>query len=331
MRRTAPTTACRPCWWCCPAASTKSRRSSRRAGPTGSPSSSAEEGPASPAKPAGIGQRRSIPRFADPTFKRWFRSRERRDGGGAPVLLWPDTFTNHFHPEIGVAAVEVLEALGFQVLVPDLALCCGRPLYDYGMLRSARRLLEDILDALGPAIDEGIPLVGLEPSCLAVFRDELHGLFPSDERARRLREQSYVFSEFVQKFAPDFSFPALHLRAVVQTHCHHHAVMGFRDEEALLRRLGVDADVLRSGCCGMAGSFGFEEQKVDLSLRAAERVLLPAVREADDALILADGFSCRTQIEQGTGRRALHVAELARAALTRRRREALEGPMPPAS
>jgi FAD/FMN-containing dehydrogenase/Fe-S oxidoreductase len=270
---------------------------------------------------AGIAPQRRIPRLAGEPFTAWFRRRQpnRRQGAAErpAVLLWPDTFNNYFHPGTAKAAVEVLEAAGFQVLLPSRPLCCGRPLYDYGMLDLARRLLRQVLAELRPQIRAGLPLVGLEPSCLAVFRDELGNLFPGDQDARRLAAQACTLAEFLERHAPDFKPPRLEAKALVQHHCHHYAVMGFGPDTRLLERMGVDAEVLDAGCCGMAGSFGFERgDHYRVAMAAGERVLLPRVREADgDTLVIADGFSCRTQIEQGTGRRALHLAEVLRRGL----------------
>jgi Fe-S oxidoreductase len=233
------------------------------------------------------------------------------------VLLWPDTFTNYFHPEIGKAAVEVLEAAGYTVLLPREGLCCGRPLYDYGMLGMARRVLSDTLDALRPQIEAGVPIVGLEPSCVTVFRDELRSLFPDDPNASRLSEQTFLLSEFLDREAADIALPALGRKALVHGHCHHKAIMGMGAEERVLARLGLDFRVLDAGCCGMAGAFGFEGgERYRVSTTLAERVLLPAVRSAgEDTLIVADGFSCREQIAQGTGRQALHLAQVIQVAL----------------
>ncbi|MGH7357626.1 MAG: FAD-binding and (Fe-S)-binding domain-containing protein, partial [Candidatus Rokuibacteriota bacterium] len=257
----------------------------------------------------GMAPERQIPTFAPETFVRWFRRRGIQNTGGSPVLLWPDTFTNHFHPETAQAAVEVLEAAGFRVTVPAGALCCGRPLYDYGMLARAKRMLAEILEALRPQIAAGTPVIGLEPSCVAVFRDELPGLFPHDQDARRLSRQVWLLSEFFEREASDWAPAALEHRALVHLHCHHRAVLGVDAERAILARLGLDAEILDTGCCGMAGSFGFEKDKYGVSMKAAERVLLPAIRRASpDTLLIADGFSCREQIAQATGRRALHLA-----------------------
>jgi FAD/FMN-containing dehydrogenase/Fe-S oxidoreductase len=263
----------------------------------------------------GLAPQRTIPLFAPQTFKRWFQLRGPRNIGKPQVILWPDTFNNHFHPETAIAAVEVLEAAGYQVIVPEPALCCGRPLYDYGFLDLAERLLRQVLETLRPQIEAGIPLVGLEPSCVAVFRDELKNLIPNDEDAKRLVQQSYLLSEFLEKQA-HYQPPKLQRKALVHGHCHHKAIMKMHDEEALLSKLGLDFQVLDSGCCGMAGAFGFEKDHYDVSIKAGERVLLPAVRQADqETLLIADGFSCREQIEQTTDRRALHVAQVLQMAI----------------
>jgi Fe-S oxidoreductase len=211
----------------------------------------------------------------------------------------------------------VLEAAGFQVLVPERPLCCGRPLYDYGMLDLAQRLLRQTVEHLRPLIRQGVPLVGIEPSCLAVFRDELLQMLPHDEDARRLASQSLTLAELLARKAPGFETPRLEGTALVQRHCHHHAVMGFKEDAKLLRRLGLEAELLQSGCCGMAGSFGFERgDHYEVAMKEGERVLLPRVRQAPpDTLVLADGFSCRTQIQQATGRHALHLAEVLRLAM----------------
>ncbi len=265
---------------------------------------------------AGIAPERRIPRLARESFTAWFRRRGKPRSDGPGVLLWPDTFTNYFQPQIGRAAVEVLEAAGLRVSIPGRALCCGRPLYDYGMVPAARRLLARVLGELRSPLDAGTPLIGLEPSCLAVFRDELGNLFPNDPTARRLREASFTLGEFLAAHGGGLGVRELGGRAIVHAHCHQRALMGMRGEEALLSRLGLDYDLLDSGCCGMAGGFGFEAAHHAVSVAAGERVLLPRVRETPpDALVIADGFSCREQIVQETGRRALHLAEVLRMGL----------------
>ena len=237
------------------------------------------------------------------------------------VLLWPDTFNNYFHPATARAAVEVLEAAGYHVILPQANLCCGRPLYDFGMLDRAEALLLNILDELAPEIEAGIPVVGLEPSCVAVFRDELLNLFPHDQRAQALSKQTFLLSEFLeQKLGPNHNapLPQLNRKALLHGHCHHKSIMKMTAEESLLHRLGIDFQSPAPGCCGMAGSFGFErdKDKYDISQAIGELELLPAVRKAPpDWLIIADGFSCREQIAQGTGRHALHLAEVLQMAL----------------
>lgn len=269
----------------------------------------------------GVAPQRRLPRFARETFKEWFFSRPQAPREHLPpVILWADTFNNHFHPEVARAATRFLERAGWNVIVPRAALCCGRPLYDYGMLETAKRWLRQIIDELREPIRAGVLVVGLEPSCVATFRDELINLFPDDPDARRLSEQTLLLSEFVERTMPDHPLPQLRRRAVVHGHCHHKAVMKMPAEERLLRRLGLDFEVLDSGCCGMAGAFGFEADHYDVSVACGERVLLPAVREAaPDTLVITNGFSCREQIAQCTGRRAVHLAEVLDAATNRAR------------
>ncbi len=265
---------------------------------------------------AGMPKERSIPAFAPQTFREWFRRRGPRNVGETPVLLWPDTFNNYFLPDTSKAAVDVLETAGFQVLLPSGNLCCGRPLYDWGMLDRAKRLLQQILDVLSPEIETGIPLVVLEPSCAAVFRDELINLFPNDRRAQRLSKQTFLLSEFLEKCARDFELPQLPRKALVHGHCHQKSLMKMTDEEAVLKRMGIDYQAPAPGCCGMAGAFGFEEDKYEVSMDVGELELLPAVRDASpETLIIADGFSCREQIAQGSDRHALHLAEVIQMAL----------------
>ncbi|HZR59071.1 MAG TPA: FAD-linked oxidase C-terminal domain-containing protein [Terriglobales bacterium] len=260
---------------------------------------------------AGMPQERFIPAFAPRTFRSWFERRQPQNSDGPRVILWPDTFNNHFLPDTAKAAVEVLEAAGFHVLLPTQQLCCGRPLYDFGMLDRAKRLLLQTLDALSPNIEAGTPLVALEPSCAAVFRDELINLFPNDQRAQQLARQTFLLSEFLEKKAKHFKLPTLARKALVHGHCHHKSLMKMTDEESVLKKMGVDHQSPAPGCCGMAGSFGFEAEKYDVSVAIGELELLPAVRKASpDTLIVADGFSCREQIAQCTNRQAFHLAEV---------------------
>jgi FAD/FMN-containing dehydrogenase/Fe-S oxidoreductase len=274
-----------------------------------------------------LAKQRQIPRFSELSFQKWARKNrvpgmeDESDLSGSTqkeVILWPDTFNNYFHPETGRAAVDVLRNAGFKVIVPHQHLCCGRPLYDFGMLDRAKRYLQNVMDVLGKQIDSGIPIVVLEPSCASVFRDELHNLFPSDPRASRLRSQTFLLSEFLEHHAPGFRPPRLSRKVLLHGHCHHKALMKMKDEESLLRKVGVDLQSLDSGCCGMAGSFGFEKDNYNVSLAIGERVLLPAVRQAaPETLIVSDGFSCREQILQTTGRKAIHLAEVLQLALGR--------------
>ncbi len=267
----------------------------------------------------GIAPGRTVPAFARQTYYAWRRSRRDTMRPGRRVVLFADTFNNYLRPDVAIAATRVLEAAGCEVAMLPRPLCCGRPLYDWGMLDTAKRYLKRILQALANDIGAGTPVIGLEPACVTTFRDELVNLFPNDDLARRLSRQSYVLSEFLESQCRDFELPHIGGKALVQIHCHHHAVITDAAERAVLDRLGLDYEVLASGCCGMAGSFGFEADKYEISQAAGERVLLPRVRQAGaDTLILADGFSCREQIEQGTGRRTRHLAEVIAGALPTR-------------
>ena len=279
----------------------------------------------------GVAPQRKMPEFAREKFTTWFGRREKTSNAQRPtpnaqqrcVILWPDTFNNFFHPETAKAAVEVLEDAGFHVVIPEVDLCCGRPLYDYGMLDTAKRWLAQILTALRSEIEAGTPMIGLEPSCTAVFRDELSEIFPQNEQAIRLSQQTFTFAEFFKKFAPGYEPPKLTRRALLHGHCHHKAIMKLDCDTELLERLGLDFEVLDSGCCGMAGAFGFEKNHYDVSVACGERMLLPEVRRAaKDTLIIADGFSCREQIRQLTDRRALHTAQALQMAIN-------EGPRGP--
>ncbi|PYJ36274.1 MAG: FAD-binding oxidoreductase [Verrucomicrobia bacterium] len=279
----------------------------------------------------GVAPQRQMPEFAREKFTTWFGRREKTSNAQRPtpnaqqrcVILWPDTFNNFFHPETAKAAVEVLEDAGFHVVVPEVDLCCGRPLYDYGMLDTAKRWLSQILTALRSEIEAGTPMIGLEPSCTAVFRDELSEIFPQNEQAIRLSQQTFTFVEFFKRFAPEYEPPKLTRRALLHGHCHHKAIMKLDCDTELLERLGLDFEVLDSGCCGMAGAFGFEKNHYDVSVACGERMLLPEVRRAaKDTLIIADGFSCREQIRQLTDRRALHTAQALQMAIN-------EGPRGP--
>ena len=244
-----------------------------------------------------IAPARRLPKFARESFVRWLKRQPPRPGPRGEVVLFADTFNNHFNPAPARAAWNVLTRAGYAVTVPQARehLCCGRPLYDFGLLDSARRYLLRVLEVLGPALDAGRPVIMLEPSCASVFRDELRNLLPNHPRGERLRRQTFVLSEFLQTQAQGYEPGRLPGRtAVLQGHCHHKSVLKFAHEETLLRRMGLAVQSLDSGCCGMAGPFGFERKNFEISQALGERVLLPAVRAAaDDTLVIADGFSCR--------------------------------------
>jgi FAD/FMN-containing dehydrogenase/Fe-S oxidoreductase len=262
---------------------------------------------------AGVAADRALPRFARQTH----RSTARRSVGQAPhgapkVVLWVDTFCEHFHPEIADAAVQLLAIAGFEAVLPSQRLCCGRPLYDFGYLDAARARLQAIVDALAPMLvgdDASVALVGLEPGCMSVFKDELIKMFPDDPRARMLSEKASLLGDFLQ--TNGYRPPKLDAEVMVHAHCHQKSLFGTAGERALLSAMGVNATWLDSGCCGMAGAFGFDPKNAELSTKVGELVLLPAVRSApEDAFIVTNGFSCREQIEQKTGRKVVHFAEL---------------------
>ncbi|HXS96175.1 MAG TPA: FAD-binding and (Fe-S)-binding domain-containing protein [Candidatus Limnocylindrales bacterium] len=269
---------------------------------------------------AGYSQKRTLPAFAPETFKAWWRQRPRKRGGQA-VVLWADTFTNHFQPEIAKAAVEVLEDAGCEVRVPMADLCCGRPLYDYGMLDEAKRQLLHIFDEMRDEIEQSIPVVVLEPSCATVFRDEMRQLMWGNEQSKRLEQQVFLLSEFLEKKVNGYRPPKLHRKVYVQGHCHHKSIMKMTDEDSVLDKMRTEHQELNAGCCGMAGAFGYEAgDHYEVSMACGERKLLPFVRGAEkDAVFVADGFSCREQIEQETPRKAIHLAQLIKMGLDEQR------------
>ncbi|WP_092534465.1 FAD-binding and (Fe-S)-binding domain-containing protein [Amycolatopsis arida] len=281
----------------------------------------------------GVDRRREVPVFGERRFVDWFTERGSRGSGArGTVLLWPDTFTNNFHPAVGRAAVEVLEAAGFAVEIPDRTPCCALTWISTGQLDTAKRVLRRTLDILRPQLRDGTPVVVLEPSCCAVFRADLPELLYGDEDAHRLAGQARTLAELLRERAGDWRPTGLpgRSRALAQPHCHHHAIMHFDADRAVLREAGVDLEVLDAGCCGMAGNFGFEKGHYEVSMACAEDKLMPAVRGADrETLVLADGFSCRTQIEHAGGARPLHSAELLAAAVRGERPDGAERPAPP--
>jgi Fe-S oxidoreductase len=259
---------------------------------------------------AGVDQRRTLPTFAPTTFRSWFAAHSRaRSTGDRPVLLWADTFTDHFAPEIGIAAVQVLEDAGFTVSIPRRAACCALTWISTGQLDTARRILRRTVSDLLPAADAGIPIVGLEPSCTATLRSDSTELLDSPD-AIAVAQATHTLAELLAN-TPQWRPPRLDgTEIIAQPHCHHAAVLGWDADEQLLR--GAGAEVTRvGGCCGLAGNFGVERGHYEVSVAVAETALLPAIRSAPpDAMVLADGFSCRTQLADLAARPAVHLAQL---------------------
>ena len=262
---------------------------------------------------AGVAAQRDLPSFSHTTFTRAFRrrvARGRARADGPRVVLWPDTFGDHLNPNVPAAAVRVLEDAGFSVVLPRGQVCCGLTWVSTGQLDVARAVMRRAVRALAPLVEEGLPVVGLEPSCTAALRHDLLELLPGPD-SERVAGAVHTLAEFLNEYAPHWQPPRIPASALAQVHCHQHAVIGFEADRDLIARAGIDGEVLDSGCCGLAGDFGFTEGRYEVSTAIGERDLLPRVREAsEDTLVLADGYSCRTQIEHGTGRRALHLAEV---------------------
>ena len=263
---------------------------------------------------AGMAPERPVPALAAQTLQQWFVRRADVNPDGPRVLLWPDTFSNYFDPSPAIAAVETMEAAGWRVLMPAGHVCCGRPLYDYGFLGLAERYLRRVLAAVGPALAEGLPVVGVEPSCVATFRHELPRMLPRDDEALALSRQAVHFGEFFERYGvvpPRAPAPSGRLRAHLWVHCHQKATGGGGPDRRLLEAMGAEVVALPGTCCGLAGSWGMEAAHHDLSIAIGERDLLPAVRGAEpEDVVVANGFSCRMQIEAGTGHRAVHLAEV---------------------
>ena len=265
----------------------------------------------------GIDARRQLPQLATPTFRDWFAGHPPH--AGAPVLLWVDTFTDHFAPEVGRAAVQVLEAAGYSVQITGTPVCCGLTWISTGQLGGARRQLRRSLQALDPAVRAGTPVVGLEPSCTAVLRGEIADLLPGDPRAGQVRAATRTLAELLAQTQTWVPPDLTSVRAVAQPHCHHHAVMGWHTDSVLLARAGAQVHAV-GGCCGLAGNFGVERGHNGISRAIAETALLPAIRSAPQhALVLADGFSCRTQLDQLGHIRSIHLAQLLASRLEDRR------------
>ncbi|WP_348262940.1 FAD-binding and (Fe-S)-binding domain-containing protein [Telmatobacter sp. DSM 110680] len=275
---------------------------------------------------AGVAPQRALPRLAQQSFVsgHYFSRAERpadKDGASAPdgssaqkqVFLWPDTWNNYYHPQTLVAAESVLNAAGFIVETEQRHICCGRPLYDFGFLDHARAYLKEVLNRMEARIEARTPIIFLEPSCASVFKDELLEFFPDDDRATRMSEQVWLLADWLAEHASDWVPSRLEgAHVLVHGHCHHKAVFGGpANEIALLRRAGANVEAIKAGCCGMAGPFGFEAEKFEVSKAIASDGLLPAVEAAGPmTVLLADGFSCREQIQQLGNKQALHFAEL---------------------
>jgi Fe-S oxidoreductase len=277
---------------------------------------------------AGVARERQLPRLAPKSFQKSRNSSANLVQKAAPpqgtgeatngdlpqsVLLWPDTWNNYYHPQSLQAAETVLTLAGFRLETPRGHICCGRPLYDFGLLSAARSYLAQVLQRMAPQIDAGLPFIFLEPSCASVFKDELLELFPSDPLAKRLSEQVWLFADFLAARAPGFVSGRLDgAQILLHGHCHHKAVFGGPGSEiALLRQAGAAVELIQAGCCGMAGPFGFEADKFEVSKTIANQGLLPAVQSAGPTtIVVADGFSCREQIDQLAHTKALHFAEV---------------------
>ena len=275
---------------------------------------------------AGVAQQRSLPKLAPKSFVSGHdfsraENTSRKNGASAPegpsastqVVLWPDTWNNYYHPQTLAAAETVLMEAGFEVETPQGHICCGRPLYDFGLLDQARAYLAKVLDRMAPQIEAGMPFIFLEPSCASVFKDELLEFFPNDTRAQRMNKQIWLLADWLAAKAPDWVPSRLEgAHILLHGHCHHKAVFGGPASEiALLQRAGAVVEPIKAGCCGMAGPFGFEADKFEVSKAIANDGLLPAVESAGPMTILiADGFSCREQIDQLGHKQAMHFAEV---------------------
>lgn len=263
---------------------------------------------------ADIDQRREIPRFMEQTFYRWWQMEGTRGTSGRPVVLWADSFSNSLDSTAARNTVTVLEHAGYQVIVPE-PVCCGLTWISTGQLSGARQRLKRLTEVLGPYAAENIPIVGVEPSCIATLRSDLHDLLPGEPLAESVARRTLTLAELLMSEPPigpkeGWEPPSLNgLEVVAQPHCHHHSVIGWAADAALLERAGAQVTQL-AGCCGLAGNFGMENGHYELSVSVAESSLLPAIRSRPNAVFLADGFSCRVQAEQLAGKEGVHLAEL---------------------
>jgi Fe-S oxidoreductase len=275
----------------------------------------------------GISRKRSLPPFAREPFTDWFSKRKpagispHRPDSSPRVVLFNDTFNTYNYPEVSIAATEVLEAAGFDVVLPGHH-CCGRPMISKGLVEKARAAAEDTVSHLAGFAEQGLPIVGLEPSCLLTLRDEYAYLLAGDARVKMIADRAVLFEEFIASHADrnslNLSFTEEACSVLLHGHCHQKALVGTKPSTRVLSLPpNYAVEEVDSGCCGMAGSFGYEIEHYDISMTMAERRLLPAVREsAAETLIAAAGTSCRAQIHHGTGRKALHPAEILRNALS---------------
>jgi Fe-S oxidoreductase len=267
----------------------------------------------------GVAKERKMPQLARRSYK---AGRDADETSNVPravkdereaVVLWADTWNNYYHPHTLAAAESVLTQAGFRVQTTKGHICCGRALYDFGLLGNARSYLANVFDRVAPEIEAGLPFIFLEPSCASVFKDEALELFPNDPRAQKLSKQVWLLADWLAAKAPDWVNGRLTgARIILHGHCHHKAVFGGpKSEIALLRKAGAQVETINTTCCGMAGPFGFEAGKIEVSKAIANLGLLPAVNAAGPlTLIVADGFSCREQISQLSDREGMHFAEV---------------------
>jgi len=261
----------------------------------------------------GIHPKRDLPRFAKQTFRAWFGGGNGAGDSRPEVVRFPDTFNNFYVPEVAIAGARVLESAGFRVTIPQSQICCGRPLYDQGMLDLAKQRLREAMRVLGPYVERGVPIVGLEPGCILTFRDELPKLFPGDPMAQALAEGTFMLDEFLARKAPAYTPPSYKGHALLHGHCHQKAISGLKHETALLGRIsGLKLEILDAGCCGMAGAFGYEADHYEISKTLAERVLVPAIQRSEPGtIVISDGFSCRSQVRHFCpDARVLHLAQI---------------------
>ena len=257
----------------------------------------------------GFAPQREIPHFASPSFRRWFQNLHRPPGrAGRRVLLWVDTFNNYLTPEPLKACVTVLESAGWDVELLQQNVCCGRPLYAFGMLDLAGRLWKQTLTALKPYVEQNIPIVGMEPACVSSFRDELRQMHPDDAIAKDLTSRVRQISEFLHETG--YRPQRLSGQALLHLHCHHRSILDPVAEENLLKATGMDVETLDAGCCGMAGDYGFRKESYDVSVLLGERQFLPRIRQRGNSVVVADGYSCREQARQGAGYEPLSLPEL---------------------